>query len=211
MVMEALVYILTLLFGVSTVIIIKNKRYKVVPFICLDIILTFAGFAITSFVILFVGNEALEALLIMSVFGLFLFLLGVNDIYAVFCCNQKIEAVYCGYNSYPGRYGITSYAPVFEYVCNGTAYHEQTTLTVPYRLLRRMTEGNTYPIYILSKHPVAADILFLRHMCIWLYSNGLAQEFHLFPHLHRLCFFYFLSPCNYKISLLKSQSIIQTP
>ena len=53
MVMEALVYILTLLFGVSTVIIIKNKRYKVVPFICLDIILTFAGFAITSFVILF--------------------------------------------------------------------------------------------------------------------------------------------------------------
>lgn len=28
MVMEALVYILTLLFGVSTVIIIKNKRYK---------------------------------------------------------------------------------------------------------------------------------------------------------------------------------------
>lgn len=101
MVMEALVYILTLLFGVSTVIIIKNKRYKVVPFICLDIILTFAGFAITSFVILFVGNEALEALLIMSVFGLFLFLLGVNDIYAVFCCNQKIEAIYCGYNSYP--------------------------------------------------------------------------------------------------------------
>ena len=153
MVMEALVYILTLLFGVSTVIIIKNKRYKVVPFICLDIILTFAGFAITSFVILFVGNEALEALLIMSVFGLFLFLLGVNDIYAVFCCNQKIEAIYCGYNSYPGRYGITSYAPVFGYVCNGTAYHEQTTLTVPYRLLRRMTEGNTYPIYIHSKHP----------------------------------------------------------
>ena len=120
---------------------------------CLDIILTFAGFAITSFVILFVGNEALEALLIMSVFGLFLFLLGVNDIYAVFCCNQKIEAIYCGYNSYPGRYGITSYAPVFGYVCNGTAYHEQTTLTLPYRLLRRMTEGNTYPIYIHSKHP----------------------------------------------------------
>ena len=58
-----------------------------------------------------------------------------------------------GYNSYSGRYGITSYAPVFEYVCNGTAYHEQTTLTVPYRLLRRMTEGNTYPIYIHSKHP----------------------------------------------------------
>ena len=51
MVMEALVYILTLLFGVSTVIIIKNKRYKVVPFICLYIILTFAGFAITSFFI----------------------------------------------------------------------------------------------------------------------------------------------------------------
>ena len=150
MVMEALVYLLTLLFGVSTVIIIKNKRYKVVPFICLDIILTFVGFAITSFVILFVRNEALEALLIMSVF---LFLLGVNDIHAVFCCNQKIEAVYCGYNSYPGRYGITSYAPVFEYVCNGTAYHEQATLTVPKRLLRGMTEGNTYPIYIHSKHP----------------------------------------------------------
>ena len=34
-----------------------------------------------------------------------------------------------GYNSYPGRYGITSYAPVFEYVCNGAVYHEQATLT----------------------------------------------------------------------------------
>ena len=34
-----------------------------------------------------------------------------------------------GYNSSSGRYGITSYAPVFEYVCNGTAYHEQITLT----------------------------------------------------------------------------------
>lgn len=154
MVMEALVYILTLLFGVSTVIIIKNKRYKVVPFMSLGIILTFVGFAITSFVMLFIRNKNLEALLIMSVFGLFLFVLGVNDIYAVFRCNQKIEAVYCGYNSYPGgHYGITSYAPVFEYICNGTAYHEQATLTVPYRLLRRMTEGNTYPIYIHSKHP----------------------------------------------------------
>ena len=151
--MEVLVYILTLLFGVSTAIIIKNKRYKVIPFICLDIILTFAGFAITSFVSLFVRNETLEVLLIMSVFGLFLFLLGVNDIYAVFSCNQKIEAAYCGYNSYPGRYGITSYAPVFEYVCNGTVYHEQATLTVPYRLLRGMTEGNIYPIYIHPKHP----------------------------------------------------------
>ena len=33
-----------------------------------------------------------------------------------------------GYNN-PGRYWITSYAPVFEYVCNGTAYHEQAILT----------------------------------------------------------------------------------
>lgn len=91
MVMEALVYILTLLFGVSTVIIIKNKRYKVVPFICLDIILTFAGFAITSFVILFVGNEALEALLIMSVFGLFLFLLSMWSAHGKPCCYRRIQ------------------------------------------------------------------------------------------------------------------------
>ena len=26
-------------------------------------------------------------------------------------------------------YWITSYAPVFEYICNGTAYYEQATLT----------------------------------------------------------------------------------
>ena len=32
------------------------------------------------------------------------------------------------YNSYPGHYGITSYASVFEYICNGTAYYEQATL-----------------------------------------------------------------------------------
>ena len=34
-----------------------------------------------------------------------------------------------GYNSYSGRYGITNYASVFEYICNGTAYYEQATLT----------------------------------------------------------------------------------
>ena len=52
----------------------------------------------------------------------------MNEEWAIPGCSQNC----------PGRYGITSYAPVFEYVCNGTAYHEQTTLTVPYRLLRRM-------------------------------------------------------------------------
>ena len=105
-------------------------------------------------VMLFIPDEELGFFLAMGVLGLFLFLLGVNDIYSVFRCNQKIEAVYCGYNSYPGgRFGITSYAPVFEYICAGKVYHEQTTQTVPYRVLRNMTVGSSYPIYIHSKHP----------------------------------------------------------
>ena len=57
MVMEALVYILTLLFGVSTVIIIKNKRYKVVPFICLDIILDICWFCHSHHLVIFVCRE----------------------------------------------------------------------------------------------------------------------------------------------------------
>lgn len=154
MFMEVFVYIMTLLFGISAFILIKEKRYKIIPLLCFDMLLAFLGFAVTSFVILFIRNEKLEVLLIMSVLGLFLFLLGVNDICSVLHCNQKIEAVYCGFNSYTGgRYGVTSYAPVFEYVCGGTVYHEQTTQTVSYRLLQNMTEGNSYPIYINAKHP----------------------------------------------------------
>lgn len=154
MFVEIFVYVMTLLFGVSSFVVIKEKRYKIIPLVCFAMILTFLGFAVTSLVVLFARNEDLEVILIMVVLGLFLFLLGVNDVWSVLRCNQKIEAVYCGCNSYPGgRYGVTGYAPVFEYVCNGTAYHEQTTQTVPYRLLQNMTEGNAYPIYVNSKHP----------------------------------------------------------
>lgn len=128
MFVEIFVYALTLLFGVSTLVVIKEKRYKIIPLASFAMILTFLGFALTSLVVLFARNEELEAILIMVVLGLFLFLLGVNDVWSVLRCDQKIEAVYCGCNSYPGgRYGVTGYAPVFEYVCNGTAYHEQTT------------------------------------------------------------------------------------
>lgn len=130
MFVEIFVYALTLLSGVAA----------------FAMILPFFGFALTSHVVLFARNEDLEVVLIMVVLGLFLFLLGVNDVWSVLRCNQKIEAVYCGCNSYPGgRYGVTGYAPVFEYACNVTAYHEQTTQTVPYRLLQNMTEGKAYP------------------------------------------------------------------
>lgn len=154
MFIEVLVYVLTILFGISVFFIIWRKRYKIAPLICFDMILTFLGFAVISFVILFARNEELEVFLIMNVFGLFLFFLGVNDIYSALRCNQKIEAVYCGFNSYPGgHYGVTSYAPVFEYVCGGTVYHGQTAQTVPYRLLQSMIEGNSYPVYINPKYP----------------------------------------------------------
>ena len=151
---QVFVYMMTLLLGVAAFSVMKQKRYKVVPFMCFAIILAFVAFAVTSCVMLFIPDEELGFFLAMGVLGLFLFLLGVNDIYSVFRCNQKIEAVYCGYNSYPGgRFGITSYAPVFEYICAGKVYHEQTTQTVPYRVLRNMTVGSSYPIYIHSKHP----------------------------------------------------------
>ena len=150
---EVIVYMMTLFFGVATFIIIKKKRFAITPFLCFDIVLTFIGFAVTSCVMLFAPDEDLEILLFMGVLGMFLFLLGMNDIYSVLRCKQKIEAVYCGCNSYPGRYGITSYAPVFEYVCGGTVYHEQTTQNVSKRVLKNMTEGESYPIYINSKYP----------------------------------------------------------
>lgn len=161
--MPVIVHIFTVLFAILCFMIIKKKRYKETPFICFIMFVSFIGFGIASLIALFAPyGEILSYPCMIIALGLLLFLVGVNDLYSIFRCTERIEGIYCGYNTYYGSHGVHSYAPVFEYTYDGVLYHEQTAQTVSRRhLTKNMTEGNRYSIYINPKSP-SVYILFRR-------------------------------------------------
>jgi len=153
--MPVIVHIFTVLFAILCFMIIKKKRYKKVPVICFIMFVSFISFGTASLIALFAPyGEILSYPCMIIALGLLLFLVGVNDLYSIFRCTERIEGIYCGYNTYYGSHGVHSYAPVFEYTHDGVLYHEQTAQTVSLRrLTKNMTEGNRYSIYINPKCP----------------------------------------------------------
>ena len=153
--MAILVHILTILFGFVTFVIIKNKRYKDVPLVSSIMIFSFVGFGMISVITIFVPSGKLLVFpLGCIIFGLIIILMLINDVYSLVRCNEKINGVYCGYNTYYGGNGVSTQAPVFEYTYQGHVYKEQTTQNVSYKqLTKKMREGETYQIYVDSKHP----------------------------------------------------------
>ena len=153
--MAILVHILTILFGFVTFVIIKNKRYKDVPLVSSIMIFSFVGFGMISVITIFVPSGKLLVFpLGCIIFGLIIILMLINDVYSLVRCNEKINGVYCGYNTYYGGNGVSTQAPVFEYTYQGHVYKEQTTHNVSYKqLTKKMREGETYQIYVDSKHP----------------------------------------------------------
>lgn len=78
----------------------------------------------------------------------------INDLYSLVRCKEKINGVYCGYNTYYGGNAVSTQNPVFEYTYQGYVYKEQTTQNVSYKqLTKKMREGETYPIYVDPKYP----------------------------------------------------------
>ena len=153
--MAILVHILTILFGFVTFVIIKNKRYKDVPLVSSIMIFSFVGFGMISVITIFVPSGKLLVFpLSCIIFGLIIILMLINDVYSLVRCNEKINGVYCGYNTYYGGNGVSTQAPVFEYTYQGHVYKEQTTQNISYKqLTKKMREGETYQIYVDSKHP----------------------------------------------------------
>lgn len=153
--MAILVHILTILFGFVTFVIIKNKRYKDVPLVSSIMIFSFVGFGMISVITIFVPSGKLLVFpLGCIIFGLIIILMLINDVYSLVRCNEKINGVYCGYNTYNGGNGVSTQAPVFEYTYQGHVYKEQTTQNISYKqLTKKMREGETYQIYVDSKHP----------------------------------------------------------
>lgn len=153
--MAILVHILTILFGFVTFVIIKNKRYKDVPLVSSIMIFSFVGFGMISVITIFVPSGKLLVFpLGCIIFGLIIILMLINDVYSLVRCNEKINGVYCGYNTYYGGNGVSTQAPVFEYTYQGHVYKEQTTQNISYKqLTKQMREGETYQIYVDSKHP----------------------------------------------------------
>lgn len=153
--MAILVHILTILFGFVTFVIIKNKRYKDVPLVSSIMIFSFVGFGMISVITIFVPSGKLLVFpLGCIIFGLIIILMLINDVYSLVRCNEKINGVYCGYNTYYGGNGVSTQAPVFEYTYQGHVYKEQTTQNISYKqLTKKMREGETCQIYVDSKHP----------------------------------------------------------
>ena len=49
---------------------------------------------------------------------------------------------------------MSTQAPVFEYTYQGRRYEEQTAQNISYKqLIKKMREGETYPMYVDPKHP----------------------------------------------------------
>ena len=153
--MVIIIHILTVLFAIASFIIIKKKRYKVMPLISLIIFISFIGFVIISILSLVVPyGGTLIYPLGSIILGLIFILVGFNDFYSLIRCKEKIDGVYCGYNTYYGGNGISTQSPVFEYTYKGIHYREQTAQNVSYKQLNRnMTEGSVYCLYIDPKHP----------------------------------------------------------
>ncbi|WP_455579299.1 hypothetical protein [Faecalibacillus intestinalis] len=153
--MAILVHILTILFGFVTFVIIKNKRYKDVPLVSSIMIFSFVGIGMISVITIFVPSGKLLVFpLGCIIFGLIIILMLINDVYSLVRCNEKITGVYRGYNTYYGGNGVSTQAPVFEYTYQGHVYKEQTTQNISYKqLTKKMREGETYQIYVDSKHP----------------------------------------------------------
>ena len=153
--MAIIIHILTILLAVVTFFIIKNKRYKAVPLVSWIIFIFFIGCGIISLVSLLVPYGEIFVLpLGCIVLGLVFILAAFNSFYSLIRCKEKIEGIYRGYNTYYGGNGVSTQAPVFEYMYNGTLYQEQTTQNISYKLLtQNMRNGETYPIYVDPKHP----------------------------------------------------------
>lgn len=127
--MVIIIHILTVLFAIASFIIIKKKRYKVMPMISLIIFISFIGFGIISIISLVVPyGGTLIYPLGSIILGLIFILVGFNDFYSLLRCKEKIDGVYCGYNTYYGGNGIK-------------------------QLNKNMTEGSVYCLYIDPKHP----------------------------------------------------------
>ena len=185
--MAIIIYILTILLAVATFFIIKNKRYKVVPLVSWVIIIFFIGCVFISIVSLFVPYGEIFVLPLGSiVLGVVVILAAFNDFYS----KDKIEGIYRGYNTYYGGNGVSTQAPVFEYMYNGTKYNEQTTQNISYKLLtQNMRDGETYSIYVDPKHPavfilqkkIKVSAIITVVFGIIFFSSGIATLCAIFP------------------------------
>ena len=189
--MAIMIHILTILLAAAAFLIIKNKRYKAVPLVSWIIFIFFIGCGITSIVSLLVPYGEIFVLPLGGiVLGLVFILAAFNDFYSLIRCKDRIEGIYRGYNTYYGGNGISTQAPVFEYMYNGTIYQEQTTQTISYKLLtQNMRKGETYNIYVDPKHPsvfilkkkMKAGSIIAVIFGIMFFSSGLTTLCAIFP------------------------------
>lgn len=190
-IMTIIIYVLTILLAIAVFFIIKNKRYKVVPFVSGVILIFFGGCLLISMISLVVPyGEILIFPLGGIVLGVVVILAALNDFYSLVRCKDKVAGIYHGYNTYYGGNGVSTQAPVFEYMYNGTLYKEQTAQTVSYKLLtQKMRNGQTYNIYVDPKHPavfilqkkIKVSSILTVIFGIMFFSTGIIALWELFP------------------------------
>lgn len=88
--MVIIIHILTILFAIASFIIIKKKRYKIVPLISWIIFIAFFGCGTISIVSLVVPYGELFVYPLGSIIlGLLFILVAFNDFYSLVRCKEK--------------------------------------------------------------------------------------------------------------------------
>lgn len=80
----------------------------------------------------------------------------VYAVYNLARCKTQIPATYLYANTYTGRRGYRSFAPVFRYYFRGVTYERQTAENYSLKKLNsRFVQGQTYQVWINEKTPEA--------------------------------------------------------
>lgn len=174
--MTIIIYVLTILLAIAVFLIIKNKRYRVVPFVSGVIFIFFIGCLLISLISLFVPHgEILMFPLGCIVLGVVVILAALNDFYSLVRCKDEIDGIYRGYNTYYGGNGISTQAPVFEYMYKATLYQEQTAQTISYKLLTKKCEMEKRIVFMLIRNIQQCSFFkkteseFDHYSCFWDY------------------------------------------
>lgn len=141
-------------FGFIVYLLIKQKKYKENPALFKAILLLFIALLLSSIIYFFFPGKEKYILFLSGIsIGWFILIISYNNISSVFRCNEKIDGIYKGTNTYYGGNGVSRHTVMFSYKFNGKRYLEQSPQSISSRDLKLLTVGNEYPIYVSSNEP----------------------------------------------------------
>ncbi|MEO2186766.1 hypothetical protein ABGV35_00020 [[Clostridium] innocuum] len=140
-------------FGWIVYMAFKQKMHKQDPASFKFLALIFVGLLLAFICFIIPGGAKYTFVLVGVTMGGMSTKIFYGNIKSVVVCNEAINGIYQGYNSYHSE-TVSSYAPIFKYKYNGQTYVHQCSNTYSFKKLdKEMVKGNEYHIYINPKNP----------------------------------------------------------